>query len=67
LLQNTPEAYQLASVVWKDLKEVNHIPMRKATTFAAALALNQGNPHIALEILSNEKNQNYITVRNLKV
>lgn len=40
--------------------------MRKATTFAAALAINQNAPHIAMEILSGVKQQNYMTVRNLK-
>ena len=41
--------------------------MRKTTTFAAALALAQNAPHIALEILGTVKQQNYMTVRNLKV
>lgn len=41
--------------------------MRRATTFIAGLALNQGMPEAALEILSNVKNSNYVTVRNLKV
>lgn len=41
--------------------------MRRAATFASALALNQGNPEVALEIVSSCRNQNYTTVRNLKV
>jgi hypothetical protein len=41
--------------------------MRRATTFAAALAVNQGAPHVALEIIGTTRNQNYITVRNIKV
>nr|CAI5861049.1 unnamed protein product [Callosobruchus analis] len=41
--------------------------MRRATTFCAGLAFNQGEPGIALEILTSAKNQNYTTVRNLKV
>lgn len=41
--------------------------MRKATTFAAGLAIAQNAPHIALEILSTSKQQNYLTIRNLKV
>lgn len=40
--------------------------MRKGVCFAAALALKQNSPHIALEMLSNVKQANYLTVRNLK-
>lgn len=41
--------------------------MRKATTFCAGLALNQGKPEVALEVISNAKKQNYMTVRCIKV
>lgn len=47
--------------------DVGHNPMRRATTFCAGLALNQGETGIALEILTYCRNQNYTTVRNLKV
>lgn len=40
--------------------------MRRATTFMATLALNQGQPHVALEVLSIVKQQNYLTVRTIK-
>lgn len=53
--------------LWKELKEVGHIPMRRAITFAAGLALNQNAPHVAFEIISGMHQQNYVTVRNLKV
>jgi pentatricopeptide repeat domain-containing protein 2 len=53
--------------LWKELKEIGHIPMRRAVTFAAALALNQNAPHIAFEIISGIQQHNYVTVRNLKV
>lgn len=53
--------------LWKELSETGHLPMRRATTFAAGLALNQGEPAIALEILASSRNQNYMTVRSLKV
>jgi pentatricopeptide repeat domain-containing protein 2 len=53
--------------LWKELKEVGHIPMRRAVTFAAGLALNQNSPHIAFEMISDVQQQNYVTVRNLKV
>lgn len=41
--------------------------MRRAITFAAALALKQNAPHVALEIVGNARQQNYVTVRNVKV
>lgn len=41
--------------------------MRRASTFFAALALNQGNPNIAAEVMFNEKKSAYVTIRNLKV
>jgi len=53
--------------VWKELKEVGHIPMRRAVTFAAGLALNQNAPHVAFEMVSGVQQQNYVSVRNLKV
>ncbi|KAG5897775.1 hypothetical protein JTB14_019993 [Gonioctena quinquepunctata] len=64
---NTKESLDYALRLWQDLKEIGHFPMRRATTFCAGLALNQGNPGVALEILTSAKNQNYTTVRNLKV
>jgi pentatricopeptide repeat domain-containing protein 2 len=53
--------------LWKKLKEVGHIPMRRAVTFAAGLALNQNAPHIAFEMISDVQQHNYVTIRNLKV
>lgn len=41
--------------------------MRRGVAFAAALALKQGNYPVALEIVSTAKNQNYTTIRNIKV
>jgi len=43
------------------------MPIRRAITFAAVLALNQNAPHVALEIIGTARNQNYVTVRNIKV
>lgn len=63
---NTPESFKYSSALWKELNTVGHIPMRKGTTFAAALALAQNSPAAALEITSTVKQQNYITVRNIK-
>ncbi|ENN72972.1 pentatricopeptide repeat-containing protein 2, mitochondrial [Dendroctonus ponderosae] len=64
---NNPESLEYALKQWKSLSEFGHQAMRKATTFCAGLALNQGKPEIALELLTSVKNQNYTTVRNLKV
>lgn len=63
---NTPESFKYSSDLWKELNTVGHMPMRKGTTFAAALALAQNSPAAALEITSTVKQQNYITVRNIK-
>lgn len=43
------------------------MPMRRASTFFAGLALNQGKPDIATEVIFNVQRTNYITVLNLKV
>lgn len=43
-----------------------HIPMRRSITFAASLALKQNDPQLCLDILSSSRQQNYVTVRNLK-
>ncbi|KAJ8937751.1 hypothetical protein NQ314_011735 [Rhamnusium bicolor] len=64
---NSKESFEYALKLWKDLKDVGHFPMRRATTFCAGLALNQGQPGLAMEILTSARNQNYTTVRNLKV
>nr|CAH7737311.1 unnamed protein product [Callosobruchus chinensis] len=64
---NTKESLDYALKLWSELKDVGHFPMRRATTFCAGLAFNQGEPGVALEILTSAKNQNYTTVRNLKV
>ncbi|XP_050505782.1 pentatricopeptide repeat-containing protein 2, mitochondrial-like [Diabrotica virgifera virgifera] len=64
---NSKESLEYALKLWQDLKDIGHFPMRRACTFCAGIAYNQGNPGIALEILTSAKNQNYTTVRNLKV
>lgn len=53
--------------LWAELNSVGHLPMRRASTFCAGLALNQGKYDAALEIVSTAKKQNYMTVRNIKV
>lgn len=64
---NTPNSFEYCTTLWKNLAEVGHMPMRKAATFAAGLAVEQNAPEVALEILSTIKDQYYVSVRNLKV
>ncbi|KDR07029.1 pentatricopeptide repeat-containing protein 2, mitochondrial-like [Zootermopsis nevadensis] len=63
---NTEESFKFGLDLWKELKEVGHIPMRRAVTFAAGMALNQNAPHIAFEMISDVQQHNYVTIRNLK-
>lgn len=65
--ENTPEAFKYSKALWSELSAAGHIPMRKAATFAAGLALKQNAPHIALEIIGNIPQQNYVTIRNIKI
>lgn len=65
--ENTPESFEYSKKLWTELSEVGHIPMRKAATFAAGLALKQKAPHIALEIVSGVPQQNYVSIRNIKI
>lgn len=41
--------------------------MRRAITFAAALALKQNAPDVALELVGSATRQHYVTIRNLKI
>ncbi|KAG6463505.1 hypothetical protein O3G_MSEX013902 [Manduca sexta] len=63
--QNTLQSLDYASKLWIDMTAVGTVPVRRACTFFAALALNQGAPHIALESISSQK-QHYVTIRNIK-
>lgn len=65
--ENTPASFEYSKQLWTELAEAGHIPMRKEATFAAGLALKQKAPHIALEIISNVPQQNYVTIRNIKI
>lgn len=67
LFQNTPESLKYALDLWQKLNEAGHQSMRRAVTFCAGLALKQGQPAAAVEIASASKNQNYTTIRNIKV
>lgn len=50
----------------KKAEEAGHVPLRRTLTYAAALAINQGDPRLALNIISGCTQANYVTVRNLK-
>ncbi|KAJ6643162.1 Pentatricopeptide repeat-containing protein 2, mitochondrial [Pseudolycoriella hygida] len=65
--ENTPESFKFMKQLWADLRLVGHTPMRRAVTFAAALALKQNAPDVAMEIVVTAKQQHYVTVRNIKV
>ncbi|XP_058835981.1 pentatricopeptide repeat-containing protein 2, mitochondrial-like [Topomyia yanbarensis] len=65
--ENSQESFQYAMSLWKELNAVGHLPMRKATAFAAALALNHNQPGIALEIIATLTRGNYVTIRQIKV
>lgn len=64
---NTPESFEYAAKVWHGAVEAGHIPLRRATTFMGALALNQNRPDVTLEVLTNLKGQSYVSVRALKI
>lgn len=65
--ENSEESYQYAMNLWKELNAVGYVPMRKAAAFAAALALKQKQPGIALEIVGTAKETSYVTIRQIKV
>lgn len=63
---NTKSSLEFASNLWKDANSAGHIPMRRGVTFLAALALQQSAPHVALEVVTNVRHQNYLTIRTIK-
>lgn len=63
--QNTPESFEYAKNLWMGMKNTDDFVLRRTSAYFAALALNQGAPHIALEAISNQK-QHYVTIRNIK-
>lgn len=64
---NTSESLQRIIKVLQNAKEADALILRKVITFAAGLALKQNQPIQALEILSLTKQENYFTIKNLKV
>ncbi|CAG9795765.1 unnamed protein product [Diatraea saccharalis] len=64
--QNTPQSLEYASKLWSEMTSVGTVPLRRTSTYFAALALKQGKPQIAIESISSLK-QHYVTIRNIKV
>jgi pentatricopeptide repeat domain-containing protein 2 len=63
---NTKESFEYAKKLWHNSVQAGHVPLRRSATFFATLALNQNEAYVALEVLTNLKGQNYVTVRGLK-
>lgn len=64
---NTKQSLDYGLKIWQTMMELDQAPMRRSATFMAGLALAQNSAHIALEILCTSSQQNYITVRNMKI
>jgi hypothetical protein len=67
---NTVQSYEYALDLLQKMKQVGAEPVRRVVTYAAALALNQNAPNVALEILSLSGQSgvsNYVTIRNLRL
>lgn len=64
---NNEKAFNYMKKLWSEILENGHQPMRRAIAFAAALAISQNSPHIAIELISSLTKHNYVTLRNLKV
>lgn len=64
---NTPESFQIATELVTQAREARVTILRKALGFVVALALKQGKPDIALEILSSIDRFNNASAINLKL
>ncbi|KAG5680852.1 hypothetical protein PVAND_010333 [Polypedilum vanderplanki] len=64
---NTKESFEYAKKIWHNAVQAGHTPLRRAACFFSALALNHQQPFVALEVLSNLKGQNYVSVRAIKL
>jgi len=64
---NTQESFDYAVKLLQGVREAGSGILRKGVTFASALALNQNNPSLALEILALTAQDNYVTVKNLRL
>jgi len=64
---NTVQSYETVLKLLTAMKEIGAEPVRRCISYAASLALHQNAPQVALEILSNTRNSNYVSIRNLKL
>jgi len=64
---NTEESFQKALSLLTEAEKLSVLPLRRVLTYCAMLAIRQNQPKNALAMLSRSNQQNYITVRNLKV
>jgi len=67
IFQNTTQSYEYALQMLTDMKAFGVEPVRRCIAYAAALAIAQNAPQVAIEILTNTRTANYVTIRNLKV
>ncbi|XP_046485179.1 pentatricopeptide repeat-containing protein 2, mitochondrial [Neodiprion pinetum] len=65
--ENSSESFEYALNCYQKLKMRGNYLVRRAATFFAGLALKQGRPEITAEVMFNEKQFNYVSVRLLKV
>lgn len=63
----TEAAVERALNVWRECTVGGASPLRRSATFLAGLCVVQNRPQVALEIVSSCNNQNYTTIRNIKV
>ncbi|XP_045502072.1 pentatricopeptide repeat-containing protein 2, mitochondrial-like [Colias croceus] len=64
--QNTAQSYEYAKKLWNEMMQVGSVPLRRACTLMAALALKNNEPHVALECVALQT-PHYVTIRNIKV
>ncbi|RLU19175.1 hypothetical protein DMN91_007732 [Ooceraea biroi] len=65
--ENTPEAFEYAFNIWKEMNQKGNEFMRRAIAFLAGLAIKQNAPHIAIEIISTMRTARFPDTRSLKV
>ncbi|XP_034950355.1 pentatricopeptide repeat-containing protein 2, mitochondrial-like isoform X1 [Chelonus insularis] len=65
--ENTPESFEYGLNIYREIINKGNTPLKKIVSAIGALSLNQKAPHITLEILSQFSNQNYISVKSLRL
>ncbi|KAK0175575.1 hypothetical protein PV327_009315 [Microctonus hyperodae] len=64
---NTPESLEYGLQICKELNERGSVPLRKFVAAVGALAIKQNKPEIAMELMSQSRTPDYITIRCVKV